>query len=65
MPCRHCDGSGRAVTCLECACDVAAPEAGGDGDHCAVAELTPTGRLNDLREMRPRCGTMREIDRAR
>ena len=35
MPCRHCDGSGRVVTCLECACDVAAPEAEEMGHHCA------------------------------
>ena len=35
MPCRHCDGSGRVVTCLECACDVAAPEAEEMGHYCA------------------------------
>lgn len=35
MPCHHCDGSGRVATCLECACDVAAPEAEEMGHYCA------------------------------
>ena len=35
MPCAHCDGSGRVVTCLECACDVSAPEAEEMGHYCA------------------------------
>ena len=44
MPCRHCDGSGRVVTCLECACDVAAPERRRWATTAPAAELTSTGR---------------------
>lgn len=35
MPCGHCDGSGHVVTCLECGCDVSAPEAEEMGHYCA------------------------------
>ena len=49
MPCRHCDGSGRVVTCLECACDVAAPERRRWATTAPAAELTSTGRPNELR----------------